>query len=288
LSTPARNKPRLDEHVPTATDEAARKTASPESSAGLPPPAADNDYANANADPKTVRQSNAVTAGTTRRWTPEEDAELTSAVAKTKKKSWGVYKNDWVAAAALVPGRTNDQCRNRWRNALDLSIDWANGRTGAWTEDEDLKLKNSVQMHGGKDWAGIAVMVPGRTPRKCRDRWKDVLDPSIDRANGRNRKWTEDEDLELQGAVQMHGGKDWAGIAVMVPDRTKDQCHNRWKDVLDPSIDRANGRTGRWTEDEDLELKYSVQMHGGENWTGIAVMVPGRTKKQCRNRWRNV
>jgi hypothetical protein len=173
LSTPARKKPRLDEHLPTATDEATGKIASPDVSAGLPPPAADSDYANA--DAKTDIHSNAVTAGATGRWTPEEDAELTSAVAKTKKKWRGkVYKNDWVAAAALVPGRTNDQCRNRWRNALDPSIDWVNGRTGTWTEDEDLKLINSVQMHGGENWAGIAVMVPGRTDDQCRYRWKKI------------------------------------------------------------------------------------------------------------------
>jgi hypothetical protein len=27
------------------------------------------------------------------------------------------------------------------------------GRAGIWGEDEDLKLKNAVQMHGDKDWA---------------------------------------------------------------------------------------------------------------------------------------
>jgi hypothetical protein len=51
LSIPARKKPRLEETPPATTDEAAKKTASPEISVGLPPPTADND--DANADPVT-------------------------------------------------------------------------------------------------------------------------------------------------------------------------------------------------------------------------------------------
>jgi hypothetical protein len=42
-----------------------------------------------------------------RRWTLEEDTKLTSAVKTTcKKKDCGEYRTDWVAVAALVPGRT--------------------------------------------------------------------------------------------------------------------------------------------------------------------------------------
>jgi hypothetical protein len=45
---PARKNPRLEEPLPTITDEAAKKTASPDISVGLPPPAAANDDANVN------------------------------------------------------------------------------------------------------------------------------------------------------------------------------------------------------------------------------------------------
>jgi hypothetical protein len=43
----------------------------------------------------------------------------------------------------------------------------------------------------------------------------------------------------------MHGGKEWAAISALVPDRTRTQCHIRWYDALDPSIDQASGRTGK-------------------------------------------
>jgi hypothetical protein len=37
---------------------------------------------------------------------------------------------NWGAIAALVPGRTKIQCRNRWYNAFNPSIDRASGRKG--------------------------------------------------------------------------------------------------------------------------------------------------------------
>jgi myb proto-oncogene protein len=58
-------------------------------------------------------------------WKPEEDAKLIEAV---KKK----HGNDWVAVAAMVPGRTNVQCRYRWVNHLD-----PNRASNAAEEEED-------------------------------------------------------------------------------------------------------------------------------------------------------
>jgi hypothetical protein len=82
------------------------------------------------------------------------------------------------------------------------------------------------------------------------------------RANERTGKWSEDEDIKLKDAVQMHGGKKWGAIAALVPGRTKIQCCSRWHDALDPSIDRATGRTGKWAEYEDIKLKDAVQTNG--------------------------
>jgi myb proto-oncogene protein len=124
----------------------------------------------------------------------------------------------------------------------------ANGRTGKWTADEDSKLKDAVQRHGGKDWAEISALVPGRVESQCRHRWRNVLDPIIVRANGRTGKWAEDEDSKLKDAVQRHGGKDWDAFTALVPGRTRKQCCNRWYHFLDPSIDGTNGRTGQKTK----------------------------------------
>jgi hypothetical protein len=46
-----------------------------------------------------------------------------------------------------------------------------------WSQDEDDKLKDAVQIHDGedgKDWAAIASLVPGRTKRQCMSRWREI------------------------------------------------------------------------------------------------------------------
>jgi uncharacterized protein (DUF2237 family) len=193
---------------------------------------------------------------------------------------------NWDAITALVPGRTNSQCRNRWHNALNSSIALTAGREGRWTEDEDIKLKYAVQTHGGRNWVIIATLVPGRTNIQCAKRWHKVVDPSIDRANGYTGTWTENEDSKLKHAVLTHGGKNWVAIAALVPGRRSSQCHIRWNYFLDPSIDRAIARTGLWSEDEYSKLKDAAHtMHGGKNWVAIAALVPGRTRQQCMHRW---
>jgi hypothetical protein len=128
----ARKKPRLEESLPTTTDKAARKTALPDVSIGLSlPAAADDDDVNADADADAVSDTkpNAVATGS---WTLVEDAKLTIAVANTSKKRRSKeYKTDWVAITELVPGRTQKQCYDRWRNGLDSSsISRATGSEG--------------------------------------------------------------------------------------------------------------------------------------------------------------
>jgi hypothetical protein len=290
---PARKKPRLEEPLPTTTHESVRKTASPDVSAGLPPPVADcadNDDTNTNADPVTDTQPNAgATTVTRRRWTLEEDAKLSSAVTNTSKKKYGMESNtNWVAVAALVPGRTKRQCRGRWRDALLSNIDPATARTGKWSEDEDIRLKDAVQTYGGKNWPAIAALIPGQSEGQCHKRWYRGLDPSIDRANERTGKWSEDEVSKLKNAVEMHGGKNWDAIAALIPGRTTTQCSCRWNNVLIFNIDRSSERTGKWSEDEVITLKNAVEMHGGKNWLAIAALVPDRTKKQCYDRWKDV
>jgi hypothetical protein len=82
------------------------------------------------------------------------------------------------------------------------------------------------------DWAAVSALVSGRTKQQCRDRWHNALNSRIDRANGRKGMWTVDEDNRLEHAIQMHSGKNWGAIAALVPDRTKQQCQNRWYYII--------------------------------------------------------
>jgi hypothetical protein len=42
---------------------------------------------------------------------------------------------------------------------LDPSIDRVKGRTGKWAEGEDIKLKHTVERHGGKNWVAITSVI---------------------------------------------------------------------------------------------------------------------------------
>jgi len=43
-----------------------------------------------------------------------------------------------------------------------------------------------------KNWGEVASIIEGRTAKQCRERWKNHLDPSINKG-----PWTEDEDKQL-------------------------------------------------------------------------------------------
>jgi hypothetical protein len=107
-----------------------------------------------------------------RRWTPDEDSELLRAVEK-----FSVTR--WKTIATLIPGRTKKQCWNRWRYALDPSIEQMTKSTGTWLKEEDERLMAAVQKHNGKNWDTIAALVPSRTKRQCMDRWHKVLVISV-------------------------------------------------------------------------------------------------------------
>jgi hypothetical protein len=79
-------------------------------------------------------------------WKVEEDAKLTEAVQKLGKHSWG-------AVAAMVPSRTNVQCRERWK----ISLVPTNGSKKRapyrrWKAEEDAKLIEAVKKRGQCFW----------------------------------------------------------------------------------------------------------------------------------------
>jgi hypothetical protein len=207
-----------------------------------------------------------------RRWKPEEDAQLKSAVEK--------FGNDWIEVAALVPGRSNRLCRARWTQCTEPGFNRAMGK---WTAEEDAKLTAAVKKHGRSNWPAIAALVPGRTSGLCRGRWVDNVDPKV--INRTQGYWKPKEDAKLTAAVKKCGTKDrpadWAAVAALVPGRTNDQCRARWASYLDPDIKRV---MGRWTKAEDAKLIGAVKKCG-KDWVAVAELVSGRTNAQCSQRW---
>ncbi|KAF0699876.1 Aste57867_9586 [Aphanomyces stellatus] len=94
-------------------------------------------------------------------------------------------------------------------------------------------------------------------------------------------RWTPEEDDMLRQAVETHGERNWKSIAEIVPGRNHTQCLQRWTKVLAPGLIK-----GHWRPDEDDVLRQLVA-EGRKNWGQVAARIPGRTSKQCRERWYN-
>eukprot|EP00938_MAST-03A_sp_MAST-3A-sp1_P001078 g1078.t1 len=70
-------------------------------------------------------------------------------------------------------------------------------------------------------------------------------------------------------------------ISKLVGTRSTVQCRQRWQKVLKPGL-----RKGQWNDSEDALLRSLVKSNG-TTWAVIAEKVPGRTPKQCRERWKH-
>jgi hypothetical protein len=88
----------------------------------------------------------------------------------------------------------NVQCSKRWTRIADRG----NGKeAGKCAAEEDAKLAEALREHG-KHWVAVAAMVlGGRTNKRCRERWLNYLDP--DRAS--NAAEEEEDNDGNEGAL---------------------------------------------------------------------------------------
>lgn len=59
------------------------------------------------------------------------------------------------------------------------------------------------------------------------------------------------------------------------------QCFHRWTKVFN------GGTKGPWSPEDDARVAELVGQIGAKKWSCIAAQLPGRTGKQCRERWHN-
>ena len=156
---------------------------------------------------------------------------------------------------------------------------------GTWLAREDLALAAAVSFFGPEKWPRICQYVPGRTPKQCRERWFDRLDPKL-----KHGSFSDQEDeMVLRGVDEL--GHKWAEIAKRLPGRTGSACKNRWTCLSKPKAAIGGHRGCRWSQQECLRLARAVALHNvGTSlqlcvWDKVAESVATRPAHSCRARW---
>jgi hypothetical protein len=116
-----------------------------------------------------------------------------------------LIKSPAQVACQVSEDATPSQCQNRYQRTLDPTL-----KHKAWSNEEDSRLRRAVQAYGTSSWADVATAVPGRHNEQCRDRWNDILNPTVAKAKGR---WTEEEDRHLLAAIQQLGVPNWKEVS---------------------------------------------------------------------------
>ena len=91
--------------------------------------------------------------------------------------------------------------------------------------------------------------------------------------------WSEQEDKNLEDAVNKNGARNWSHISTFVKNRNGKQCRERYLNHLDPTIKKNN-----FSAEEDKIIIKSQRKYGN-SWSKISTMLEGRTPNSIKNHW---
>ncbi|KDR81355.1 hypothetical protein GALMADRAFT_134801 [Galerina marginata CBS 339.88] len=108
---------------------------------------------------------------------------------------------------------------------------------GVWKNTEDEVLKAAIAKYGKNQWARISSLLVRKTPKQCKARWYEWLDPSI-----KKTEWSKTEDEKLLHLAKLMPTQ-WRTIAPIV-GRTATQCLERYQKLLDEAEAKENEDLG--------------------------------------------
>jgi hypothetical protein len=115
----------------------------------------------------------------------------------------------------------------------------------AFSGEEDAKLIELASQSGFLGWHTVAILLPGRSPRQCRERWIEYLRPEITVG-----PWTDDEDRLLLVQIARHGHR-WTHIAQLLRNRSANDVKNRWYSHLQSVVWQKSDGTFEFHCDAD-------------------------------------
>jgi hypothetical protein len=94
-----------------------------------------------------------------------------------------------------------------------------------WTCEQDFALALAIQVHD-QDWHRVARWLElGKSPKQCRERWENHLDPAIV-----HTAWADDDVLTLLVHHAICGSR-WSAIARQMPGFSANGVKNKYMAV---------------------------------------------------------
>lgn len=156
-----------------------------------------------------------------KKWSCEDDSKLIKLANNYNEKHWKEISFNFENKNSL-------QCFARYRRIKPGII------KGNWSQEEDNKICSLVEIIG-KSWSKISKIIGTRNGKQIRDRYINVLDPSMKKG-----KFSELEDrllIELYFKI----GPKWAEIAKHFMYRTADMIKNRFHSSIKREINKHFG-----------------------------------------------
>uniref|UniRef100_M1DB48 MYB domain class transcription factor n=1 Tax=Solanum tuberosum TaxID=4113 RepID=M1DB48_SOLTU len=149
-------------------------------------------------------------------------------------------------------------------------------KRGAWSEDEDNKLRAFVERFGHPNWRQLPKYAGlMRCGKSCRLRWMNYLRPDLKKGN-----YSLEED---QLIIKLHNklGNRWSAIAEKLGGRSDNDVKNHWHAHLKKRVRLTNTNSSQSESCQLNEQNVAATL----TWSAIATKLLGRSDNDVKNHW---